>query len=61
MYTRRDGPDVPENVETPQGYKVIHVPAGPPERLAGDDLLRTMGSFAQYLAAAWTSGLPSSP
>jgi D-inositol-3-phosphate glycosyltransferase len=58
VYTRRDEPDLPECVETPQGYNVVHVPAGPPERLTDDELLRAMGPFAQYLAAAWATGGP---
>lgn len=53
VYTRRDDSDLPERVETPQGYSVIHVPAGPPERLADDELLRAMGPFARYLVATW--------
>ena len=58
VYTRRDDPDLPERVETPQGYNVVHVPAGPPERLADDALLRAMGPFALYLTATWTTGRP---
>ena len=58
VYTRRDDPDLPEEVEAPQGYNVVHVPAGPPERLTDDELLRAMGPFAQYLAATWTTGGP---
>ncbi|AGB21734.1 glycosyltransferase [Mycobacterium sp. JS623] len=57
VYTRRDDPDQPECVETPQGYNVIHVPAGPPRPLDDDELLAAMGPFAQYLAEHWaTSG-----
>jgi glycosyltransferase involved in cell wall biosynthesis len=56
VYTRRDDPDLPERVETPQGYNVVHVPAGPPEPLAEDELLRAIGPFAQNLDATWTTG-----
>jgi D-inositol-3-phosphate glycosyltransferase len=58
VYTRRDDPELPETVETPQGYNVVHVPAGPPERVTDDELLRAMGPFARYLAATWTTGGP---
>lgn len=58
VYTRRDGPGLPDTVETPQGYRVVHVSAGPPERLIDEELLHAMGPFAQYLAAAWTVGGP---
>jgi glycosyltransferase involved in cell wall biosynthesis len=56
VYTRRDDPDLPERVETPQGYNVVHVPAGPPKSLTEDELLQAMGPFARYLAASWTTG-----
>ncbi len=58
VYTRRDDPDLPDTVETAQGYNVVHVPAGPPKRLTEVELLRAMGPFAQYLAATWTRGGP---
>jgi D-inositol-3-phosphate glycosyltransferase len=58
VYTRRDDPDLPARVETPQGYTVIHVSAGPAARLADGELLPAMGPFAQYLAAHWADGEP---
>jgi D-inositol-3-phosphate glycosyltransferase len=58
VYSRRDDPDLPELVETPHGYTVFHVPAGPPEHLPKDELLRYMGPFAQYLDAQWTEDRP---
>src|SRR3954465_8532526 len=58
VYTRRDDPDLPESVEMPQGYTVIHVPAGPAEHLPKDDLLAHMGSFAQFLDARWSVDRP---
>jgi glycosyltransferase involved in cell wall biosynthesis len=58
VYTRREDVDLPDVVETQQGYKVVHVPAGSPERLTEGELLRAMDPFAQYLAAAWTPGGP---
>jgi D-inositol-3-phosphate glycosyltransferase len=58
VYTRRDDPRLSESVETPQGYTVIHVPAGAPERLSDDGLLQAMGPFARYLAGSWTASRP---
>jgi len=58
VYTRRDDPRLSETVETPQGYTVIHVPAGAPERLTDDGLLQAMGPFARYLAGSWTASRP---
>jgi D-inositol-3-phosphate glycosyltransferase len=58
VYTRRDDPDLPDSVEMPQGYTVVHVPAGPAEHLAKDELLPHMGSFAQFLDAHWSVHRP---
>jgi glycogen synthase len=53
VYTRRDDPDLPERVETAHGYTVVHVPAGPPRRLAKDELPQYMGAFGRYLDEQW--------
>jgi D-inositol-3-phosphate glycosyltransferase len=58
VYTRRDDPDLPECVGTPQGYTVIHVPAGPAEQLPKDELLQYMGPFARFLDAQWSADRP---
>jgi glycosyltransferase involved in cell wall biosynthesis len=58
VYTRRDDPDLPESVEMPQGYRVVHVPAGPAERIPKDELLPHMGTFAQFLDAQWSVERP---
>ena len=58
VYTRRDDPDSPERVQTPQGYTVVHVPAGPAEQIPKDEMLAYMGPFAQYLDEAWTVERP---
>lgn len=58
VYTRRDDPDLPERVTTPQGYTVVHVPAGPAQQLPKDDLLTHMGPFAQYLDQQWRDDRP---
>jgi D-inositol-3-phosphate glycosyltransferase len=58
VYTRRDDPQLPRNVETPDGYRVTHVPAGPATVLAKDKLLPYMGEFAQFLDAEWRRHRP---
>ncbi|TDP96466.1 glycosyltransferase involved in cell wall biosynthesis [Labedaea rhizosphaerae] len=49
VYTRRDHRDLPECVVAPNGYRVVHVPAGPAEHIPKDDLLPHMDAFARYL------------
>lgn len=58
VYTRRDDPAVAERVETPQGYSVVHVPAGPAQPLPKDELLAHMGPFAQFLDEQWSVHRP---
>ncbi|MFV9634061.1 glycosyltransferase [Mycobacterium neumannii] len=58
VYTRRDDPDLPDRVVTPEGYTVVHVAAGPPEPLPKDELLSYMGPFAQFLDADWAVDRP---
>ncbi|SEH91287.1 Glycosyltransferase involved in cell wall bisynthesis [Mycolicibacterium rutilum] len=58
VYTRRDDAALPERVQTAQGYTVVHVPAGPAERLPKDELLSYMGPFAQFLDAHWAADRP---
>jgi glycosyltransferase involved in cell wall biosynthesis len=58
VYTRRDDPRLPERTTTPQGYEVVHVPAGPAEHVPKDDLLPHMGDFAQFLLRDWTAKRP---
>jgi len=58
VYSRRDDPDVTTRVETPQGYAVEHVPAGPPTEVSKDDLLQYMPAFARYLEQRWREQAP---
>ncbi|AIJ22661.1 glycosyltransferase [Amycolatopsis methanolica] len=58
VYTRRDGPEQPEEVRAPAGYRVVHVPAGPAEHLPKDELLPHMTEFGRYLAKAWQRDAP---
>ena len=53
VYTRWTAPDGPEQVVTPDGYVVEHVPVGPPEDVPKDELLRYMPAFARYLETRW--------
>jgi D-inositol-3-phosphate glycosyltransferase len=58
VYTRRDDPDLPDCVEMPRGYTIVHVPAGPAEHLPENKLLPYMGAFAQFLHAQWSADPP---
>jgi glycosyltransferase involved in cell wall biosynthesis len=58
VYTRRDDPTQPERVSTPQGFDVVHVPAGPAEPVAKDELLPWMGEFGRFLAEDWADSPP---
>lgn len=58
VYTRRDDPDVPERVIAPEGYTVVHVPAGPPRPVPKDDLLPYMGQFGGFLHDEWAQTRP---
>ena len=54
VYTRRDDPALPERVPLTDGVDVVHVAAGPPERLPKDELLRWMPEFGDDLAARFS-------
>ena len=56
VYTRRDDPAVAEEVTTPGGIRVVHVPAGPARVVPPDLLLPYMGEFAQRLTEKWRDG-----
>jgi glycosyltransferase involved in cell wall biosynthesis len=58
VYTRRDDPDLPERIDTEQGYAVIHVPAGPASTVPKDELLQYMGEFGRELSAHWKAWRP---
>lgn len=58
VYTRRDGTELDERVVAPDGYEVIHVEAGPAQRMSKDHLLPHMGLFAKRLRATWSSDEP---
>ncbi len=58
VYTRRYSEELPAQITTDDGVRVLHVPAGPPERVGKDELLPHMGEFALALAAAWRRDEP---
>ncbi|MFL5714732.1 MAG: glycosyltransferase [Chloroflexota bacterium] len=51
VFTRRDDPDLPPVVDLAPGVRVIHVPAGPPEPVAKEDLLPLMEEFTAWMTA----------
>ncbi|MFD2419666.1 glycosyltransferase [Amycolatopsis pigmentata] len=58
VYTRRDSARLPREVDTPQGYRVVHVPAGPARQLPKDALLPHMDEFGEFLRNEWTRDEP---
>ncbi|MFF4880531.1 glycosyltransferase [Micromonospora sp. NPDC000668] len=56
VYTRRDALDLPVTVRSPDGYDVVHVPAGPAEPVAKDALLPHMREFSRWLIERWRGG-----
>ncbi|MEU7844430.1 glycosyltransferase [Micromonospora sp. NPDC049114] len=56
VYTRRDALDLPVTVRAPDGYDVVHVPAGPAEPVAKDALLPHMREFSRWLVERWRGG-----
>ncbi|GAA3019694.1 glycosyltransferase [Streptomyces fulvorobeus] len=58
VYTRRDRTGTPTMVRTPEGVKVVHVPAGPPTAVPKDELLVWMPEFGAYLSRMWRLARP---
>ncbi|HEY4615093.1 MAG TPA: glycosyltransferase [Citricoccus sp.] len=53
VYTRRDDPGLPEQVEAGRGVTVVHVPAGPDRELPKDELAPYMDDFARWMTDHW--------
>ncbi|MCD0444730.1 glycosyltransferase [Glycomyces sp. A-F 0318] len=53
VYTRRDRPDLEAATETPQGYAVVHIDAGPAEPVPKEGLMPYMGRFGERLGESW--------
>ncbi len=58
VYTRRDDPALPAEVELTAGVRVVHVDAGPARPVPKDELLPFMPRFADRLEAAWSRERP---
>ncbi len=58
VYTRRDDEKQPDEVTMPGGYRVVHVPAGPPRYVPKDELLPHMGEFTRFLSSRWEADRP---
>jgi glycosyltransferase involved in cell wall biosynthesis len=58
VYTRRDDPAQSADRVTPQGYRVVHVPAGPARAVPKDELLPHMGEFTRFVEQAWRTDRP---
>ncbi|WP_328523106.1 glycosyltransferase [Kribbella sp. NBC_00359] len=58
VYTRRDDPGTPERVPLGPGVDVVHVPAGPAQPMAKDDLLPYMRTFGQWIGQRWSAEPP---
>jgi glycosyltransferase involved in cell wall biosynthesis len=56
VYTRRDDPALADEVTTPEGTRVVHVPAGPPHPAPAGVHLKHMGEFARLLEESWRAG-----
>jgi glycosyltransferase involved in cell wall biosynthesis len=53
VFTRRDRPDIEAVVFADAGYAVVHVDAGPAERIPKDRLPQYMPRFAKRLGESW--------
>ena len=58
VHTRRDDPRLPARVRTAAGYTVVHVDAGPAQRLPKDELWPHMPVFADQLTAQLAEQVP---
>ncbi|MEA2010794.1 MAG: glycosyltransferase [Actinomycetota bacterium] len=51
VFTRRTDPDQPSTIEVRNGYRVVHVDAGPPEPLPTSELMPHVGEFGEGVVA----------
>ncbi|RDH77731.1 glycosyltransferase [Mycolicibacterium moriokaense] len=58
LFARCEGANTAETVQTPQGYTLVNVSAGPRKPIAESKALTFMGPFARYLDAAWAADPP---
>ncbi|WP_280412262.1 glycosyltransferase [Nocardia asiatica] len=58
VYTRHDGSHAEREVMTGAGYRVVHVPAGPPHPVPKDEIVPFLGEFCAFLRDCWTRERP---
>ncbi|MEV6279548.1 glycosyltransferase [Nocardia sp. NPDC051832] len=58
VYTRRQDPHTRTEVPAREGYRVVHVPAGPPRPLPRDQILPHLGEFGTFLRKHWALRRP---
>ena len=58
IHTRRDDPDLPDQVRLAPNVVVDHIDAGPAAAVPKDDLLPYMGAFGEDLAERWAEHRP---
>ncbi|MEH3139751.1 MAG: glycosyltransferase [Mycobacterium kyogaense] len=58
VYTRRDDADLLDRVDTEFGYTVVHVTAGPAQKIPKDQLAQYMPEFGDALAEDWNRWHP---
>ncbi|WP_369023422.1 glycosyltransferase [Nocardia cyriacigeorgica] len=58
VYTRRDDPRIDTEVVTEDGYRVVHVAAGPRAPIPKDAILPHLGEFADFLYESWSVDSP---
>ncbi len=58
VYTRRDSPELPDRVEISPRFELVHLTAGPTERLPEEELLTHMADLADGLALDWLRSKP---
>ncbi|PPF61854.1 glycosyl transferase [Clavibacter michiganensis] len=58
VFTRRDDRELDERVRLCDGVDVVHIDAGPPEKIPKDELLPFMDEFGDRLADHWRAEMP---
>jgi glycosyltransferase involved in cell wall biosynthesis/phosphoheptose isomerase len=53
VYTRRDSPDLPRQVQMQPGVTVQHLNAGPAKSIPKDEIFAHLGAFTRELERAW--------
>ncbi|HEX7309037.1 glycosyltransferase [Lentzea sp.] len=58
VYTRRTDRRLPGRFRVDEGFEVVHVPAGPAERLGQDEVVPHIGEFSRFLCSRWSADAP---